>query len=212
MLLGTLALVPDEPDQDTADEAPEPEDAEDGRVFSAYGIASAALGVVCVAAIVLGTIIFAQHRTNTDTFEYQGRVVQAAAEWTSVLINMNSENIDANLQKLYEGTVGRLNEDFDKTMQPYREVVRTLQSRSTGQINSVSIEAVHNDLDRDPGGPPPDDPLQGGLASRTDTVLIIATSVAENAGAKPQTIQWFLRVGVSDVDDKLLISRLEWIR
>jgi hypothetical protein len=44
-------------------------------------------------------------------------------------------------------------------------------------------------------------------------VLIVATSVSENAaGGKPQTVRWNLRVGVSDVDGKLLISRLEPIR
>ena len=50
------------------------------------------------------------------------------------------------------------------------------------------------------------------IGRRRHLTAFIASSVAENAGAKPQTIQWFLRVGVSKVDDKLLISQLEWIR
>ena len=52
-----------------------------------------------------------------------------------------------------------------------------------------------------------------GAASRTDTVMVVATSISENAGAdKPQTVRWNLRLDVSDVDGKLLISRLEPIR
>ncbi|CKR65182.1 Conserved membrane protein of uncharacterised function [Mycobacterium tuberculosis] len=43
-------------------------------------------------------------------------------------------------------------------------------------------------------------------------MLLVATSVSENAGAKPQTVHWNLRLDVSDVDGKLMISRLESIR
>ena len=44
-------------------------------------------------------------------------------------------------------------------------------------------------------------------------MLVVATSVSENAGAdKPQTVRWTLRLDVSEVDGKLMISRLEPIR
>ena len=43
--------------------------------------------------------------------------------------------------------------------------------------------------------------------------MVVATSVSENVGgAEPQTVRWNLRLDVSDVDGKLLISRLEPIR
>ena len=48
--------------------------------------------------------------------------------------------------------------------------------------------------------------------TRTDTVLVVATSVSENVGGKPQTVRWNLRLDVSDVEGKLLISRLEPLR
>jgi hypothetical protein len=44
-------------------------------------------------------------------------------------------------------------------------------------------------------------------------VMVVATSISENPGTdKPQTVRWTLRLDVSDVDGKLLISRLEPIR
>jgi hypothetical protein len=180
-------------------------------LLSAYGIASAALGLLAVAAIALAAVIWSAHREHDNNLSYQLRVAQAAVDWTGVLINMNKDNVDSSLQRLHDGTVGDLNTDFDAVMQPYRDVVRTLQTKTTGQINSVSLESLHHNLDAQPGTPPPPDPVKG-LASRTDTVLIVATSVSENAGAKPQTVRWNLRIGVSDVDGKLLISRLEPIR
>ena len=180
------------------------------RVFSSYGMASAVLGVVAVVAIVLGTLIWSGHRNATDERAYQTRVMAAAADWTGVLINMNVDNVDASLQKLHDGTVGQLNSDFEAAITPYREVVRTLKARTTGQLDSVSFELAHHDLDVQPGQRPAVLPPE--LARRTDSVLVVATSVSENAGDKPATVRWNLRLGVSDVDGKLMISRLESLR
>jgi hypothetical protein len=185
-----------------------------GPVFSGYGVASVALGLVCVAAVALSLVIGLAHRESTDTLSYQARVEQAAADWTGVLINMNKDNIDSSLGKLHDGTVGQLNKDFEATMRPYRDVVLKLQSRSSGQIDSVSMESVHHDVDAAARGAPPSREPPPEFASRTDFVLVVATSVSQNAGdkSKQQVVWWNLRLGVSDVDDKPLISRLEWIR
>jgi hypothetical protein len=201
--------VPDNDDEPAVD----PDASGSGSVFSGFGVASAALGVLCVAAVVLSVLIWSAHRARSDDLSYQVRVAQAAVDWTGVLINMNKDNIDSSLAKLHDGTVGQLNNDFDSSMKPYRDVVLALQSKTSGQINSVSIESEHRNLDAQPGAPPPPPPVPPELASRTETVLVVATSVSENAsGGKPQTVRWNLRVGVSDVEGKLLVSSLEPIR
>ncbi|MDT5236516.1 MAG: hypothetical protein QOF47_2503, partial [Mycobacterium sp.] len=124
------------------------------------------------------------------------------------------DNVEASLHQLHEGTVGQLNADFDATVEPYRKLVQTLQARTTGQIDSVAVESIHHAQPGPNGAPPPKpQPELSASASRTDTVMVVATSVSENAGAaKPQTVRWTLRLDVSDVDGKLLISRLERIR
>ncbi|SOJ52838.1 hypothetical protein MSIMFB_00345 [Mycobacterium simulans] len=190
----------------------EPESS-DGAMFSSYGIASTVLGVVSVVAVVLGVLIWQGHRDDAGERAYLTRVIRTAAEWTDVLINMNAGNVDASLQRLHDETVGQLNTDFDAAVQPYRQVVEKLQTRSTGRIEAVAVETVHHDLDTQPGAArpvvitklPP-------FATRTDSVMVVATSIAENAGAKPQTVHWSLRLDVSNVDGKLMISKLESIR
>lgn len=207
---GTLTAMPDAPSKDGPDESP----GGDGGVFTAYGVASAVLGVVAVAAVVLAAMVWSGHRGETAERNYQTRVLQAAADWTSVLINMNSDTVEADMQKLHEGTVGQLNTDFDSAVQPYRDLVQRLQSKTTGQIDSVSIESLYHPP-AGPDGTPEQGPPPGlsGLVSRIDTVLVVATSVTENAGTdKPQTVRWTLRLDVSDVDGALMISRLEPIR
>jgi hypothetical protein len=126
---------------------------------------------------------------------------------------MNTQNINASLQKLHDGTVGELNTDFDAAVQPYRQVVEKLQSQSSGRIEAVAIETVHHDLDTQPGVARPVVPTKlPPFATRTDSVMLVATSVSENVGAKPQIVHWNLRLDVADVDGKLMISGLESIR
>jgi hypothetical protein len=222
---GSLAPMPDgeqteqptDEDIDDADYDAESGDAEpqaaDAPMLSNYGIASAVLGVLSVAAVVLGAIIWSAHRDEAGERGYQSRVMQSAAEWTGVLINMNSGNIDASLQRLHDGTVGELNIDFDAAVQPYRQVVEKLQSQSTGQIEAVAIDTVHHDLDSQPGiSRPVVTTKLPPFATRTDSVMLVATSVSQNAGARPQTVHWNLRLDVSNVDGKLMISHLESIR
>jgi hypothetical protein len=200
-----------EPAVDERDEAAPPDDS-DGPAISAYGIASAVLGVLSVAAIALGAMIWTTHHSDVDERGHQTQAKQAAADWTGVLINMNTDNVTASLQRLRDGTVGELNADFDSSIQPYQQVVQRLQSHSRGEIDAVALEAVHHDLDAQPGRPASAEQLPVSIASRTDTVMVVATSVSENAGGKPQTVHWNLRLGVSDVDGKLMISRLESVR
>jgi hypothetical protein len=206
----------DDSAEDSSPDSSEPESFDDesaGGMFSNYGIVSTALVVLSVAAVVLGAFIWSAHRDDANERVYLTRVMQTAADWTGVLINMNSGNVDASLQKLHDGTVGELNTDFDAAMQPYRQVVEKLQSQSAGRIEGVAIETVHHDLDTQPGVSRPVVTTKlPPFASRTDSVMLVATSISENVGAKPQTVHWNLRLDVSNVDGKLMISQLESIR
>lgn len=191
---------------------------------SPFGVASAILAVIAVAAAVLIAVMWSGHRTAEAERRYQARVLQAASQWTSILININADNVETSMAQLRDGTVGELNTGFDGSIAPYRDVVKTLRSRTTGEVESVSVEMAHHDLDPQPGQrPPAPATLPAELASRTDTVLVVATSVSENAGTKaapaapgaptgPITVRWNLRLGVSDVDGTPMISRLESLR
>ncbi|HPZ94934.1 MAG TPA: hypothetical protein PLD01_08790 [Mycobacterium sp.] len=194
-----------------AEQRLDPQD--DARIWSVFGIASAVLGVIAVAALVLTAVLWSGHHAAAGNRDYEARAMRAAADWTGVLINMNAGNVEASLQRLRDGTVGELNTGFEASIAPYRDVVTTLKSRTVGEVESVSVEVVHNQLDSRPGQrPPTPSALPPELASRNCTVLVVATSVSENAGSKPTTVRWNLRLGVSEVDGTPRISRLESVR
>ncbi|ULE34593.1 hypothetical protein [Mycobacterium sp. IDR2000157661] len=187
-------------------------DHDDGPALTRFGVASAVLAVIAVAAVALAALIWVQHDDHTDELRYRAAIMAAAAEWTEVLINMNRDTVDADMNALHEGTVGQLNADFEASVEPYRKLVQTLQSRTRGQIDSVAVETIHHEQPGADGARPPQ-PELAEAASRTDTVMVIATSVSENAGdEEPRTVRWNLRLDVSEVDGRLLISGLEPIR
>ena len=130
--------MPDEPSKERTDHG--------GGVFTGYGIGSAVLGLVSVAAVVLGLMIWSGHRNENAEQAYQTSVLQAAADWTSVLINMNADTVDTSLRTLHDGTVGQLNADFETTVEPFKQLVLKLKSKTAGQVESVSIESLHHQL------------------------------------------------------------------
>ena len=181
--------------------------------WSRFGVGSAALGVLAAAALVVVAALGVSHRAADADRSRQARVMQTAAEWTGLLINMNVANVGASLEKLRDGTVGELNSGFDASIAPYRKVVEALNSRTTGTVESVSIEVLHHDLDATPGQRPSGpQSLPAELTARTDAVLVVATSVSENTGNKPTTVRWNLRLGVSEIDGSMKVSRLESLR
>ena len=199
--------------------------------ISGFGVASAILAVIALAAAGLIAVMWSAHRSADGDRTHEARVLEAAAQWTGILININADNVEDSMARLRDGTIGELNVGFDGSIAPYRDVVKKLRSRTTGQVESVSIEATHHDLDRQPGQrPPAPSTLPSELASRTDTVLVVATSVSENAGTGPApapagapapggpaqtgptTVRWNLRLGVSEVDGALKVSQLESLR
>lgn len=181
--------------------------------ISGFGVASAVLGVVAVAAAALIAVLWWGHRAEEVDRGYQARAMETAAQWTGILINMNADNVENAMAQLRDGTVGELNTGFESSIAPYREVVKTLKSKTTGQVESVSVEVIHQNLDTQPGQrPPAPTTLPAELAERTNTVLVVATSVSENAGGKPTTVRWNLRLGVAEIDGTPRISRLESLR
>ncbi|MBU9762386.1 hypothetical protein FR943_00745 [Mycobacterium sp. TNTM28] len=199
--------MPEAPSKDSTADHP-------SGVITGFGFGSAVAGLIAVVAVVLAAMVWSKHRDEAGERAYQTRVLSTAADWTNVLININSQSVDAGMQKLREGTVGQLNADFDAAVQPYRELVQRLKARTTGRIDSVAIESLYHPPPGPDGRPVPAPKKElAGMVSRTDTVLVVATSVSENAGTdKPQTVRWNLRLDVSDVDGTLMISRLEPIR
>ena len=88
-------------------------DASRGGVFSRLGLVSALLGLVAVAGLVFSLITWSAHRDDVNERAYRSRVLQTAASWTSVLINLTAETVEKGMSRLRDKTVGELKAEFD---------------------------------------------------------------------------------------------------
>lgn len=201
---------------DGADAIGDPPRAEDGhghagatRAFSGYGAASTVLVLASVALLGLGLFLWSAYRDDVDKRAYNARVMTAAAEWTRTFISTTASDLDANFRRLREGTAGAFNADFDSELAPYRDVLHK-HLHSVGRIEAVALESPQSLSGNDAAAqrsasPVPAPPSQ---ATRTDTVMVIAASVSQGDDPKPQRMSWNLLLDVSNVDGKLLISRM----
>ena len=94
---------------------------------------------------------------------------------------MNKDNVDASLQKLHDGTVGRTQRRLrGRRSSPIATWCRRCSRRRRAGSRRWPSRSVHHDLDTAPGvgrrRPTPE--LPPGMAARTDTVLVVATSVS----------------------------------
>jgi hypothetical protein len=172
-------------------------------VIRGHAAATAVLAAVAVVAVVVTAVMWSTQRDERNDLSTQARVTRAAADWAEVLINLTDENGNAGVQKLRDNTTGDLRAQFDAVLQRYRDEVRTLSLPINGQINSVALESIHERVTAKPNAPP----TQGG-----DTVLVVGTTQGKDSGGTAHTIRWYLRIGVTDVSGKLLISSLERIQ
>lgn len=189
-----------------ATDAPQ-ESEKTGPAITAPGIASAVLGVVCVAALIWGALIWSQHRAADAERAHQTAVLQVAADWTDGLVNMNAGNVEASMAKLRDGTVGELNAGFDAVMGPFRDVVQKVKAGTVGQVDAVAIETLRPDRDEAAA-----DNLPEGLADRVDSVIVVANTTSTNVAREGAGRTWLLRLDVASIDGQLLISRMEPLR
>ena len=136
--------MPDEPDAPCEDDRR----GSGAGAFTGFGIGSAVLGAVSLVAVVLAILIWTGHREDDAERAYQSTVLQAAAEWTNVLINMNKDTVTPSMQKLHEGTVGQLNANFETAVEPFSQVVQKLQSQTVGQVESCLLYTSPSPRDR----------------------------------------------------------------
>ena len=127
----------------------------------------------------------------------------AAAQWTRILINMTADNVETSMGELGTGLSVSSTPVSTRRSSPTGRRQK-LRSQTSGQVESVSIGSSIPIWNASPDSDHPPTELPPELASRTDTVLVVATSVSENEGTKsaearaptgPITVRWNLRLG-----------------
>ncbi|MDZ4265971.1 MAG: Mce protein [Mycobacterium sp.] len=117
--------------------------------------------------------------------------VQVGRQGALNLTSIDWENAEADVQRILDSATGTFYDDFQQRAQPFVEVVKQAQSKSTGTIAEAGLESMD------------DNEAQ---------VLVAVTVQTSNAGAPEQEPRaWRMRILVEKVGDEAKVSNVEFV-
>lgn len=147
-----------------------------------------------VAVLVLGGLVgwlgyraYESHRADQQRELFLQVGKQAAINLTTI----DFQHAEADVQRIIDSATDQFYDDFSKRSQPFVEVVKQAQSKSTGEVTAAGLES------EDPQGA---------------QVLVAITVKTSNAGAPEQQPRaWRMRIGVKKVGDEAKVSNVEFV-
>ncbi len=176
----------DDEDLEELDEAPAKQPMSHLRLATIAGLAL----VVALAGLTgwLGFRAYESHNAE----EQRNLFLQVGRQAALNLTTINWEQAEADVQRVLDSATGTFYDDFQKRAQPFVEVVKQAQSKSTGTIAEAGLESV---------------------SDNEGQVLVAVTVETANAGAPEQQPRaWRMRLTVQQVgDDDAKVSNVEFV-
>jgi Mce-associated membrane protein len=150
-----------------------------------------------VAVVLLGTLltlsglmIWSHHKT-TQREQLADEFSTGARQGVVNLMSLNFNNGQADLQRVLDSTTGSFHDDFQKSQKDFLTVMQDSKVVTSTAVNSTAVESMTDD---------------------SAVVLITATSqVANNASQQPSPRSWRLSVTVNKENDKIKMSKVEFV-
>ncbi len=153
-----------------------------------------AVALALVVAVALATLIGwlglgAYHAHQAQ--QKRDLFVQAGRQGALNLTTIDWQHADTDAQRILDSATGTFYDDFSKREQPFIEIVKKAQSKSTGTITEAGVESETGD----------------------DAQVLVAVSVqTSNIGAAQQEPQaWRLRISVAKVGDEVKVSNVVFV-
>jgi len=150
------------------------------------------VGVAVVVALagLTGWLAYRTYESNQAEAE-RNLFVQVGRQGALNLTSIDWENAEADVQRILDSATGTFYDDFQQRAQPFVEVVKQAQSKSTGTIAEAGLESMD------------DNEAQ---------VLVAVTVQTSNAGAPEQEPRaWRMRILVEKVGDEAKVSNVEFV-
>ena len=151
-----------------------------------------AVGLVAVLALTglvgwLGWRGYQAHAAAQQRAEFIQVGKQAAINLTTI----DFETADADVKRILDSATDEFYDDFSKRSQPFVEVVKQAQAKSSGEVTEAGLESQDGD---------------------TAQVLVAVTVKATNAGVPEQNPRyWRMRVSVKQVDNEVKVSNVGFV-
>ena len=161
------------------------------RTVSHVGLATA-LGLVIVLALggLVGWLGWRAYQSH-EAEQQRALFLQVGKQAAINLTTIDFAEADADVKRILDSATDQFYDDFSKRSQPFVDVVKQAQSKSTGEVTAAGLESETDD---------------------TAQVLVAVTVKTSNAGAPEQQPRaWRMRISVKKVDNDAKVSNVEFV-
>ena len=123
--------------------------------------------------------------------DLRAQYLQAGRQGAVNLTTINWHHADADVQRILAAATGPFYDDFSQRSQPFIDVVKKVQSVSTGTVTVAGVES----------------------ATDTDAQVLVAVSVQTTTNEAPQQSAraWRMRLSIQKVGDDAKVSNVEFV-
>lgn len=176
-------------DEDAADGSAEAAPARTPMSHVKLALIAGVVGVLALASLV-GWLGYRAYESNQA--EAQRNVfLQVGRQGALNLTTIDWQQAEADVQRILDSATGTFYDDFQQRAEPFVQVVKQAQSKSTGTVSEAGLES----------------------ATDSEAQVLVAVSVeTTNAGApEPQPRAWRMRISVQEVDGQAKVSNVEFV-
>jgi Mce-associated membrane protein len=161
------------------------------RTVSHVALATA-FGLVIVLALggLVGWLGWQAYQSH-EAEQQRALFLQVGKQAAINLTTIDFAHADTDVKRILDSATDQFYDDFSKRSQPFVDVVKQAQSKSTGEVTSAGVESETGD---------------------SAQVLVAVTVKTSNAGAPEQQPRaWRMRISVKKVDNDAKVSNVEFV-
>lgn len=150
--------------------------------------------VLAVAIVALGGLVGwlgTQFKHSQQTTDQRAEFLQSARQGAVNLTTIDWQHVDGDVKRILDSATGTFYADFSKRAQPFVDVVKQVQSKTTGTVTMAGLESMSGDQAQ---------------------ALIAVTVQTTNAGApQPTSKAWRMRINVQKIGNDVKVDNVEFV-
>jgi Mce-associated membrane protein len=167
------------------------EDPPSRRPRSPKTLAAIAGAIMIVAVGAVAGWLGLQLQHTQQAADQRAAYLQAARQGAINLTTIDWQQADGDVKRIVDNATGTFYDDFSKRAQPFVDVVKQVQSKTTGTVTMAGLESMSGDQAQ---------------------ALVAVTVNTTNAGApEPTSKAWRMRIDVQKVGDDVKVANVEFV-
>lgn len=146
--------------------------------------------MVLLLAVVIGVLVMRAYHAHEDA-QLRAVYLQVGRQGAVSLTTIDWQHADADVQRILSTATGPFYDDFSQRSQPFVNVVKKVQSISTGTVAAAGLES----------------------STDTEARVLVAVNVqtTTNEAPEPALRAWRMRISVQNMGDDVKVSNVEFV-